>query len=112
MEVAKYNTIPTHIIHPGAHIKVETKSGRGFAWAVARSEFQVSLQPRKLEPHIESAMRLFLAISGFMACYPEHEYKEYAYDAMTRIYAFINPEDGLVTRMQKPKKEWRQDGLI
>ena len=112
MELAHYNKTPSHTIHPGARIKVETKTGRGFAWATSRSEFPAAIQLKEIEQKKIKGMRLFLAMAGFTVCYPEHDYREVFYDIYTRIYAFSKPEDGLVTKIPPPKKKWEQDALV
>ncbi len=95
-----------------AWIKVETKTGRGFAWATAQSEFEVALQPEELEPHKEPSMRLFLATSAFSASYSAHDHREVFYDAFTRLFAFKHPQDELVTDNAHPKKKMIQKRLV
>ncbi len=92
---------PTHVIHHGAHIKVETKSGKGFAWATVLSDFEAALQPDSFQSNEKKdrGMLLFLATSGFTVSYPKHDYSEIDYDPFTRIRAFIHPQDKTVVEI-------------
>ena len=104
-ELKEHDPASTHTILPGARIKVETKTRRGFAWGtVIGSEFDAVLQPREAEPHREKQMRLFLAMSAFSVYYINHD-STARYEGDTRLYAFP-PKKGnvFVYKIPKPRK--------
>lgn len=92
----KYNFTPTHILHTGARVKVDTKSGNNYAWATVDGDFQVAEQSRELEPHKESGMRLFLAMHAFtLFGFNYHPGTVGHYSAGTLLFASIKKGAGL-----------------
>lgn len=91
----------THTVSPGARIKVESRTGRGFTWAtVIENAFSAQIIPKEEEPRHERGMRLFQAFGPFAAYYPQHD-RRVVYEAGTRIYAFSRPQDKTVCAIPK-----------
>lgn len=91
----------THIVYPGARIRVNTKTGKGFAWCTAETSFDVALYRR------EPGMSLFVAKEPFCVWYSPNlegrDGSEIKYPFGTQLYAFNNPKNGTVVKIPGSK---------
>jgi|GEM_PF-3768448 len=95
MEAPVFNQEPTHHLSAGSRIKVETKSGRGFALATLETDIDVAQQPEGIKVH-EPAMRLFLSMTAFTVHgFNYHPETIGHYDPGTLLYAYTKKGAGL-----------------
>lgn len=90
---------PTHVISPGASIVVKTDRGPTNAVAVDMPFSVIKLPPGE-EPRHYPRMGFFEAAEPFTVYYPRHD-SRVRKDAGTRLWAYNNPQDGLVEKIPR-----------
>jgi len=104
-EVKEHTPGATHTIYPRALIKVQTKTGRGFALAeVVDMEFDVHRCPDSDGDSSERPRHLFEALGPFTVYYAKHS-SRHGYEAKTLLYAFLKPPDGTVVEIPKGNRK-------
>ncbi len=101
--------VATHQMLKGARIRVEMKTHpHMYVWATVVSDLtNLAPVPRELSLDRSKGMKLFLAMTAFTVMFPQHDNHQVIYEPETKLFAFANPQDGLVRKIPKEYKQPR-----